>query len=252
MEEKKKIKISLGTIIYVTIIVVLVIALGIVYYLGFVKNNTNTKLEADNKELNKQITSLKLEKIKLNNKISELEENNEGENANYDKFTTYNIGHSMNGNIKQIDDETNVFTLENPKISFEYPSSWAVSSYIREEDWKITIESPLAGVDMNIHPYKKESEEDDILELDVGSNVVEEGKTKISNYNGYYKKFIFGDSTYYTEAEGVSIDMGNNLYYEIFFGVSCDEDHSYSEKEFTKIQKEYEPIFEKIISSMKF
>lgn len=39
---------------------------------------------------------------------------------------------------------------------------------------------------------------------------------------------------------------------KFFFGVSCDEDNSYSEKEFTKIQKEYEPIFEKIISSMNF
>ena len=73
MEEKKKVKISLGTIIYITIIVVLVIALGIVYYLGFVKNNTNTKLEADNKELNRQINSLELEREKLNNKISEIE-----------------------------------------------------------------------------------------------------------------------------------------------------------------------------------
>lgn len=73
MEEKKKVKISLGTIIYITIIVVLVIALGIVYYLGFMKNNTNTKLEADNKELNRQINSLELEREKLNNKISEIE-----------------------------------------------------------------------------------------------------------------------------------------------------------------------------------
>ena len=72
MESKKEIKVSLGIVICIFIIVLLIIALGIVYYLGFVKNN-GRKLEADNIELNKQITSLNLENENLSKKISELE-----------------------------------------------------------------------------------------------------------------------------------------------------------------------------------
>lgn len=58
---------------------------------------------------------------------------------------------------------------------------------------------------------------------------------------------------YSTKSEIVVIDMGSNVYYEIYFGISSDwEEHYYSEREFKEIQEKYEPIFEKIISSMKF
>ncbi len=47
--------------------------------------------------------------------------------------------------------------------------------------------------------------------------------------------------------------MGNNLYYRINFGVTSDgEEHDYSRKEIEELYTKYEPIFEKIISSMKF
>lgn len=199
MEEKKKIKISLGMAILIVIIVLLLIALGIVYYFGFVKNNAK-KLEAENMELNKQISSLKLEKEKLNNKISEIEkEDNKEENTSYyndeDKYTTGNFQYYMNGYIKDIDDETRVFSLENPKISFEYPNSWAVSSYIEEENWEITVETPQVGVDMRILSYKRETENENIfVMLDPGSEVTQEGEIKVSNHDGYYKKYVFADA----------------------------------------------------------
>lgn len=59
MDEKKSIKVTLGTTICIIIIVLLIIALGIVYYLGFVKNNTEiTQLAEENQTLQKQVTSL--------------------------------------------------------------------------------------------------------------------------------------------------------------------------------------------------
>ena len=39
MEEKKSLKISLGTVICMFIILILIIALVVVYYLGFIINN---------------------------------------------------------------------------------------------------------------------------------------------------------------------------------------------------------------------
>ena len=80
MEEKKKIKISLETAVCITIIISLVIAIGIVYYSGLVKKK---ELEADNIELNKQITSLKSENENLSKKISELE--GKGNNTNHEE-----------------------------------------------------------------------------------------------------------------------------------------------------------------------
>ena len=53
MEEKKTIKVSLGTVVCIFIIVLLVIALGIVYYLGFVKDKEELsplKYPTENKE----------------------------------------------------------------------------------------------------------------------------------------------------------------------------------------------------------
>lgn len=59
MDEKKSIKVTLGTTICIIIIVLLIIALGIVYYLGFVKNNTEiTQLAEEKQTLQKQVTSL--------------------------------------------------------------------------------------------------------------------------------------------------------------------------------------------------
>ena len=43
MDEKKSIKVSLGTVISIFIIILLILALGVVYYLGFVKNKQEIK-----------------------------------------------------------------------------------------------------------------------------------------------------------------------------------------------------------------
>lgn len=59
MDEKKSIKVSLGTVVYIFIVVVLIIALGVVYYMGFVKNNEKiSQLEEQNVALQKEINIL--------------------------------------------------------------------------------------------------------------------------------------------------------------------------------------------------
>lgn len=63
MDENKTTKISLGTAISIVIIILLVFALGIVYYLGFIKNNNEiSKLSNEKQALQKQISSLQEEK----------------------------------------------------------------------------------------------------------------------------------------------------------------------------------------------
>lgn len=80
MEEKKSIKVSLGTTICIIIIVLLFNALGVVYYLGFIKNNQTINdlesekvaLENEKIELEKQVNTLQ----DINNKIKlELNDN---------------------------------------------------------------------------------------------------------------------------------------------------------------------------------
>ena len=80
MEEKKSIKVSLGTTICIIIIVLLFSALGVVYYLGFIKNNQTINdlesekvaLENEKIELEKQVNTLQ----DINNKIKlELNDN---------------------------------------------------------------------------------------------------------------------------------------------------------------------------------
>ncbi|MGN1271392.1 MAG: hypothetical protein ACI4UX_05470 [Clostridia bacterium] len=63
MEENKQIKIKLETIIYIFIIILLIIALGIIYYLGFIKNK-------------EEIAKLQNEEIELKEKIQKLEKAN--------------------------------------------------------------------------------------------------------------------------------------------------------------------------------
>ena len=76
MEGKEAIKVRLGTVICLFIIFMLIIALGVVYYLGFVKNNQEIL------ELKNEINSLKV----VNNTVVENEtskvETNKDKNSN--------------------------------------------------------------------------------------------------------------------------------------------------------------------------
>ena len=63
MDEKKSIKVSVGTVVCIFIIILLVVALGIVYYMGFVQNN-------------EKISNLENEKNKLEQQLNIINNNN--------------------------------------------------------------------------------------------------------------------------------------------------------------------------------
>ena len=245
MEEKKKIKISLGMAILITIIILLVIALGIVYYFGFVKNDSK-ELESKITELDKQIASLEKINTNLNKENSALKEENDKISNEY----INNVQYIDNSQITNIDDDTSLFASENPKISFEFPRSWTISSINKFEDWGIDIDSPQGGVGMRILKYNNAKLED-ILSPEPNTSYSERKEIKILNYNGYSSEYKGGDGDSFAEGKQIIIDLGNNQYYIIWFTVS-NYPNDYSEREFKEIQEKYEPIFEKIISSMKF
>jgi hypothetical protein len=73
LEEKKQIKLSLGTVICIFIIIILIISLCVVYYLGFVKNNQKVnKTEIQNKEVEVQKNELDEQKEKDNKTDSDI------------------------------------------------------------------------------------------------------------------------------------------------------------------------------------
>lgn len=74
MEENKEIKVRLSTVIYLFIILVLVVALGVTYYLGFVKDDNSDNMISKGNDIfvNEQVTE-------INNNIEEQVENNGNE-----------------------------------------------------------------------------------------------------------------------------------------------------------------------------
>ena len=78
MGENKEIKVRLSTIVYLFIIVVLVVALGVVYYLGFVKNDNANNMIANGEVAEKNNISVNQQVPETNNNIEEnVEENKE-------------------------------------------------------------------------------------------------------------------------------------------------------------------------------
>ena len=123
MEEKKCIKMSIGTAICLFIIVILLIALGFTYYLGFVKNNEKNlglenqktflekalekessiakEIQTDAKEIEKKVKENTLQKNNTNSEAEEFYENA----LNYvsmkygvqaQKIRIYNVGTGIN------------------------------------------------------------------------------------------------------------------------------------------------------------
>ena len=67
MDEKKSIKVSAGTAVCIFVIILLIVALGVVYYLGFVKNN-------------EKISELETKTIALENDKAKLEQEKQANN----------------------------------------------------------------------------------------------------------------------------------------------------------------------------
>jgi hypothetical protein len=82
MEEKNTIKVSLGTTICIVIIVLLIVILGIVYYLGFIKDNEeNLKLSDEKLDLQNQISSFQEDTNIIENEVKTDDNNINNTNA---------------------------------------------------------------------------------------------------------------------------------------------------------------------------
>ena len=103
MKEKEEIKVSLGTVISIIIIFILIIALGIVYYLGFLKDDENGVGSVENQNTTIQTSAQDEElenKVKDENITEEITKENEAtENQylnNFSKSVSEELGTANN------------------------------------------------------------------------------------------------------------------------------------------------------------
>lgn len=133
MDEKKTIKVSFGTAVCFFIILFLIIAIGITYYLGFVKDSQKiTELENENNTLN-EISDNILENINSNNIKENIVENNEKEDNEYSKY----IGKWIDTNECS---ELNILAIGNEQLAF----SWAIYRLASIDNTVIPIENHKA------------------------------------------------------------------------------------------------------------
>ena len=69
MGEKNEVKVRLSTVVYLFIILVLVVALGVVYYLGFVKNDNANNIIANGEVTETNNTEKEVETLNKEEKI---------------------------------------------------------------------------------------------------------------------------------------------------------------------------------------
>ena len=129
MEEKKEIKVKLSTVVYLFIILVLTISLGVVYYLGFVKeDNANNEIvngevtEKNNISVNEQV-------IEVNNNVEEKIENKESE-RNLNKYKGKEA-------INMIAKEETKFVIDEIKNN---GNTYIITAYILEEQPREILE----------------------------------------------------------------------------------------------------------------
>lgn len=156
-------------------------------------------------------------------------------------------------NIQMIDisEETKKAICSEPKISFEFPKEWKIVSNNNWSIWNVQIEkSPDCYITIQKIDNESNLSLKELLSLDYGSIISEEGNIKVSNYNAYYKKYTFGDANYFAENISTVIDAGNSNYYEVAFIISADEDGVYDNVSHKFI--EYEKYYNQLLSTIKF
>ena len=139
MDEKKTIKVSLGTTVCIFIIILLIVALGVVYYLGIVKNKQEIvalKDEVNALKSKDHISQSEKIEVKTNNvsnansKTEVESKNNNTNNSNIDNDVQYDIEVSLseienigNANIDQLKAFYNKYKDKTIKVT-GYVSYW--------------------------------------------------------------------------------------------------------------------------------
>ena len=220
-------RINLRVVLYSLIIIILTIALVVVYYLGIVKNEE--KISDLEKKYQETID-------KNNEKISELEKKYQDVKGQLEN--DYNVA----------DDKKKKFVSLEPKISFEYPSDWNIKTN-NWNVWNRTVEESQENIRIIIQKEENEEKKElkDLISLDFGSKVLDEGTLNINNYQAYYKEYTFGDADYLIKGKEVVINAGEGKYYSVSFIVEEDEKSSKDEK-----YEKYESVLSDLLLSIQF
>ena len=126
MGENKEIKVRLSTVVCVFIILVLVVALGAVYYLGFVKNDNANNMIVNGEVVEKNNISLNEQLPEINNNIEE-----NVEDRNEELAVKNNI--ASNEQVTEENSNENQYTYEKIKGLYTYTNEEsAYSLYLWE------------------------------------------------------------------------------------------------------------------------
>lgn len=268
MEEKKKIKVSLSAIV-IFILIAIIIGMGFyIYKLNKDKYYMNVGASQQIKELNDKIDDLE-DKIKKdenkenNEKVNELEKENNS--SSYDEYNEIKFDNDYfldNGQITKIDEETNQFSSKELGVSFKYPSNFEIQYTV--EDSIIIKPYDGAKIEMGIYTIKDNySEWLDFYENEPWAiRIKDKGDTRFSDYNAHYYRYNLGNGPDDYECKSVFININDNEGYIASFsvdiwlyGISEDldiVDWEKMEKRQNEKYSEYEPIFDNIISTLKF
>ena len=138
MEDKKTVKVSLGAVISIFIIFLLIIALGVVYYFGFIKN----KKEIDN--IKNQKTLLETINTNLEAKISDLELKTTSEQKDEEKAQNNTVKkYKIKYNKRYVSPK--FYYGNSTKSDYENIENWEDEGYIFKEDGTVSYYAYEAG-----------------------------------------------------------------------------------------------------------
>ena len=254
MEEKKKIKLNLSAI-------VIFILIAIIIGMGFYKYKLNKDKYYMTIGASQQIEE-------LNNKINNLEENIDLENKKEEENDLYyndikfdNNYFIENGQITKIDEDTKQFYSKELGLSFQYPNYFE----IEYTDYDIIRLKPISDnslVEIGIGTKKESYSEwlsiykDDPWAIEV----VNEGDIKVSNNDAHYFRCNVGNGLDDYKTKDIFIKIDNNQGFKTGFSVGLgDFGNDLEIIDWKKVSErqdekyiEYEPIFDNIISTLKF
>jgi len=123
MEEKKEIKVRLSTVVFLLIILALLVALGVVYYLGFVKDDNANNVIANGEETEKNNISVNEQVPETNNNVEEnVEESKEVGKIDKNKELIYSAYNKY----------ANEYSYSIPKININSQDVIAINSEIEK------------------------------------------------------------------------------------------------------------------------
>ena len=140
------------------------------------------------------------------------------------------------------------YTSKQHQVTFKYPGNWT----IKEDEWAVNITGP-EDVDGNtpeivigklsdneVNSSEGKIELKNLINLDYGSMILEEGKITVGGEEGYYKVYYFGDAGYYVKGKSIVIKKENE-----YFSINY---YAYTDSQYAR----YEETFNEILETIEF